>query len=349
MEEKQQQLASIVLQDPAVESLSSFIGADGTNTTLNSGRMSINLKPIGDRDLSAADVIRRLQTKLKDVQGIQLYMSPVQNITVDDRVSRTQYQYTLEDPDVNELNLWTGKLVDKMKQLPQLADVATDQQTGGLAVSLVIDRVTASRLGIAPNTIDNTLYDAFGQRQISTMYTQLNQYHVILEADPAIQTSPAKLQDLYIQTNASSGTRAQAHPRPCGFRGLRPPVRMRPPPRRLHAIFGSAHRSPRMPDFRRGHTSSSSSSSSNTATSSTPSGFRSPERIHSSAENHRGALHQSPGQFPAVTVSFNLAPDAALGGAITAINKAQKDLEHAGQRAVWIPGHRGRIRGLALQ
>jgi multidrug efflux pump len=133
MTQKQQQLAKVILQDPAVDSLSSFIGADGTNTTLNSGRMSINLKPLNMRKISASDVIRRLQTNLKQVDGIVLYMQPVQNITVDDRVSRTQYQYTLEDPNANELNLWTGRLVDKMKQLPQLADVATDQQTGGLA------------------------------------------------------------------------------------------------------------------------------------------------------------------------------------------------------------------------
>ncbi len=194
-----------MLQDPAVESLSSFIGADGTNTTLNSGRMSINLKPLDQRDLNASDVIRRLQTSLNQVAGVELYMEPVQNITVDDRVSRTQYQYTLEDPDQNELNLWTAKLVDQMKKLPELADVATDQQTGGLAVSLVIDRVTASRLGIAPTTIDSTLYDAYGQRQISTMYTQLNQYHVILETTPSAQQSPSKLQDLYIQSSASAG------------------------------------------------------------------------------------------------------------------------------------------------
>jgi multidrug efflux pump len=151
---KQQALANIILQDPAVESLSSFIGADGTNTTLNSGRMSINLKPLNQRDLSASDVIRRLTKSLSNVQGIRLYMSPVQDITVDDRVSRTQYQYTLEDPDVNELDQWTNKFVDKLKQLPSLEDVATDQQTGGLTVSLAIDRVSASRLGITPSTVD---------------------------------------------------------------------------------------------------------------------------------------------------------------------------------------------------
>ena len=132
-------------------------------------------------------------------------MEPVQNITVDDRVSRTQYQYTLEDPDANELNDWTNRFVDRLKQLPELEDVATDQQPGGLAVSLVIDRVTASRLGIAPSTIDNTLYDAFGQRQINTMYTQVNQYHVVLESEPQFQLDPNKLNHLYIQSNASSG------------------------------------------------------------------------------------------------------------------------------------------------
>jgi multidrug efflux pump len=326
MEEKQQQLARIVLADPAVDSLSSFIGADGTNTTLNSGRMSINLKPISDRSLSASDVIRRLQTNLKDVEGIQLFMSPVQNITVDDRVSRTQYQYTLEDPDQNELNLWTGKLVDKMKQLPQLADVATDQQTGGLAVSLTIDRVTASRLGIGPNTIDNTLYDAFGQRQINTMYTQLNQYHVILESDPNIQTSPERLQDLYIQGNASSGASgpgastsfAASGSSSAGSNATTATAAytpssgvLTPPANALSSGVG---------------TTSTSSSSANTATSSTP-GVSVPLSAFTHLQRTTEALsinHQ--GQFPAVTVSFNLAPDAALGGAITAINKAQKDL-----------------------
>src|SRR5579863_8422823 len=205
MAEKQMELANLILRDPAVESLSSFIGADGTNITTNSGRMSINLKPLDQRNINASDVIRRLQTKLQNVQGIQLFMQPVQNITVDDRVSRTQYQYTLEDPDANELNDWTNRFVDRLKQLPELEDVATDQQLGGLAVSLVIDRVSASRFGIAPTTIDNTLYDAFGQRQISTMYTQVNQYHVVLESEPQFQTDPNKLNHLYIQSNASSG------------------------------------------------------------------------------------------------------------------------------------------------
>jgi multidrug efflux pump len=325
MAQKQQQLAHIVLQDPAVESLSSFIGADGTNTTLNSGRMSINLKPIEERKLSASDVIRRLQTNLKQVDGMELYMSPVQNITVDDRVSRTQYQYTLEDPDSNELNLWTGKLVEKMKQLPELADVATDQQTGGLAVSLVIDRVTASRLGIAPSTIDSTLYDAYGQRQISTMYTQLNQYHVILETEPSSQQSPAKLQDLYIQASTSSGgsgpaassSFASSGSSSAGSNATTTSVAYTPSSSVLTAPANA---------ISSGVGSSSTASTTNATTSSTPS-----NAVPLSAFTHvertlepLSISHQ--GQFPAVTVSFNLAPNAALGGAITAIEKVQKDL-----------------------
>jgi multidrug efflux pump len=325
MAQKQQQLAAIVLQDPAVDSLSSFIGADGTNTTLNSGRMSINLKPLNMRNISASDVIRRLQTSLKPVEGIVLYMDPVQNITVDDRVSRTQYQYTLEDPDANELNLWTGRLVDKMKQLPQLADVATDQQTGGLAVSLVIDRVTASRLGIAPSTIDSTLYDAYGQRQINTMYTQLNQYHVILETDPNFQQSPGKLQDLYIQTNTSAGgsgpgassSYASSGSSSAGSNATTTAVAYTPSSAALSAPSNA---------IKSNIGASSASSATNAATSTAASNavplsaFTHIERtIEPLSINHQG-------QFPAVTISFNLAPGAALGGAITAIEKAQTDL-----------------------
>jgi len=325
MAQKQQKLASIILKDPAVQSLSSFIGADGTNTTLNSGRISINLKPLNERDLSASDVIRRLQESLQQVDGIQLFMEPVQNITVDDRVSRTQYQYTLEDPDANELNLWTGRLVDKMKALPQLSDVATDQQTGGLAVSLVIDRVTASRLGIAPSTIDSTLYDAYGQRQISTMYTQLNQYHVILETDPASQKNPAKLQDLYIQTNTSAGSSgpgasssfASSGSSSAGSNATTTTVAFTPSSSVLAAPASAIHS---------GVGSSISASSANTVTATAAStavplsAFTHLERVAEPLSiNHQG-------QFPAVTVSFNLAPNAALGGAITAIEKAQKDL-----------------------
>jgi multidrug efflux pump len=203
MEKKQQAIADVLLADPAVEGISSFIGADGTNTTLNSGRIEIDLKPLAERKISATDVIDRLGPKLEKVEGIKLYMQPVQDLTVDDRVSRTEYQYTLEDPSQTELNSVSHDLVARLKKLPQLADVVTDQQLGGQAESIVIDRATASRFGVTPSTIDNTLYDAFGQRQINTMYTQLNQYHVILEADPNFQLTPSKLNDIYVQAGTT--------------------------------------------------------------------------------------------------------------------------------------------------
>ncbi|QHN03848.1 MMPL family transporter [Granulicella sp. WH15] len=208
MTERQQNLAKVLLADPAVESISSFIGPDGTNTTLNSGRIQINLKPLEERGLSATQVIDRLGPKLEKIEGIRLYMQPVQDLTVDDRVSRTEYQYTLEDPNQAELNSVTHDLVARLKQLPELSDVVTDQQLGGKAEALVIDRATASRFGITPSAIDNTLYDAFGQRQINTMYTQLNQYHVILETDPKFQINPQKLNDIYIQSSLTSATSA---------------------------------------------------------------------------------------------------------------------------------------------
>ena len=203
MVQKQQALADVILKDPAVESLSSFIGADGINTTLNSGRVIINLKPVEQRDATALEVMQRLQPKLDEVEGISLYMQPIQDLTVEDRVSRTQYQYTLEDPDPIELRLWAGRFMEQLKKLPQLRDLATDDQPGGLQAKLVIDRQTASRLGITPQTIDNTLYDAFGQREVSTLFTQLNQYHVILETLPNFQTNPKKLEDIYV--NATNG------------------------------------------------------------------------------------------------------------------------------------------------
>ena len=196
----------MILQDPAVESLSSFIGADGTNTTLNSGRMSINLKPLIGARPERVRCDSPAAAEAGEGGGHQLYMQPVQDITVDDRVSRTQYQYTLEDPDSNELNEWTNKFVDEAEATAGAGGCGDRPADGRLAVSLVIDRVTASRLGIAPATIDNTLYDAFGQRQINTMYTQLNQYHVILEAQPQFQLDPDKLNNIYMQANASSGT-----------------------------------------------------------------------------------------------------------------------------------------------
>jgi len=325
MAQKQQEIADVILKDPAVESLSSFIGADGTNITTNSGRLSINLKPLNQRDLSASDLIRRLQTKLNDVQGIQLFMQPVQNITIDDRVSRTQYQYTLEDPDPNELNDWTNRFVTNLKNLPELEDVATDQQPGGLAVSLVIDRATASRLGIAPTTIDNTLYDAFGQRQINTMYTQLNQYHVILESEPQFQLDPDKLNKLYIQANAATGTSGAAASSTgngstsAGSNSLTtsalytPSANTLAPP--VNALASGTSNS----------TSSKGASSAGTTSSAKSNAVPLGAFSHFETKTEQLSINHQ-GQFPAITVSFNLAPNAALGGAITAITKVQKDM-----------------------
>jgi multidrug efflux pump len=325
MAEKQQELANIILQDTAVESLSSFIGADGTNITTNSGRMSINLKPLEERKINASDVIRRLQTKLQGVQGIQLFMQPVQNITVDDRVSRTQYQFTLEDPDPNELSDWTNRFVSRLKQLPDLEDVATDEQPGGLAVSLVIDRPTATRLGIAPTTIDNTLYDAFGQRQINTMYTQLNQYHVILESEPQFQLDPKMLNKLYIQANASATATGVAASSTgngstsAGSNALTTSPLLTPSANTLTPPLSVLTPATSTATSSRGATSAG-------ATSSTPSNAV-PFSAFSHFETRTQPLsisHQ--GQFPAITVSFNLAPGAALGNAISEVTKVQNDL-----------------------
>jgi len=204
MSDRQQALAAVILKDSDVESLSSFIGVDGTNMTPNAGRIQINLKPVEQRNSSASDVIRRLQPELAQVAGITLFMQPVQDLTVEDRVSRTQYQYSIEDADGNELAQWAPKLVAKLQSLPQLRDVATDQQDKGLEANLVIDRDTASRLGILPQAIDDTLYDAFGQRQVSTMFTQLNQYHVVLQVDPQFAQNPDALKVIYVKS--SNGT-----------------------------------------------------------------------------------------------------------------------------------------------
>jgi len=334
MAEKQQELASIILRDPAVQSLSSFIGADGTNTTLNSGRMAINLKPLNQRDLNASDVIRRLQQNLAGVQGIRLYMQPVQDITVDDRVTRTQYQYTLEDPDIDELNEWTAKFVSKLKSLPSLEDVATDQQTGAQAIAVNIDRVTASRLGIAPATVDNTLYDAYGQRQINTLYTQLNQYHVIMETQPTWQQDPSKLSALYIQANASSGaTGASASTSfsasgsgSAGSNALTTSVLYTPsamtlqPPGTVITLSNVSDPGSTL------NGGSFSGTTPNTAISAT-SANAIPLSAFVHVSNTKEALsinHQ--GQFPCVTISFNLAPGAALGTAISEINKIAGDI-----------------------
>jgi len=305
MAQKQQDLVKIILQDPAVESLSSFIGVDGTNTTLNSGRIQINLKPLDERKRSASDVIRRLQPELAPVEGITLYMQPVQDLTVEDRVSRTQYQYTLEDPDATELNLWTTRLVDKLKALPELRDVATDQQTGALAENLVIDRTTASRLGISPQMVDETLYDAFGQRQVSTLYTQLNQYHVVLETMPEFQKDPGKLNDVYVRSGAVSSSTTTASTNSNS----------------LITVNASAGAPPNGPS------ASTTSGSANPAAVSSSNGSAVPLSTIAHFEPHTSTLsvnHQ--GQFPVVTISFNLAPGASLGDATSAVQRAQKDL-----------------------
>ncbi len=213
MAERQQALARIILQDPAVESLSSFIGVDGTNTTLNSGRMLINLKPLAQRSARAADVIRRLQARLADVEGITLYMQPVQDLTIEDRVSRTQYQFTVEDADPDELALWVPRIVDRLRQMPQLADVASDLQNGGLQAFVEIDRATASRLGITPAAIDNALYNAFGQRLVSTIFTQTNQYRVVLEVKPEFQQAEALARSTSTANPGRSAQRSTAWPR----------------------------------------------------------------------------------------------------------------------------------------
>jgi len=199
MAERQRELGRMILKDPAVESLSSFIGIDGTNTTLNSGRILINLKPLAERDASASEVIRRLQPELARVGGITLFMQPVQDLTVDARVSRTQYQYTLEDPNTDELKILAPQIVTAMKARPELRDISSDQQDQGLRINLDIDRATAARFGVTPQNIDDALYDAFGQRQISTIFTELNQYRVVLSVKPDFKNSPASLQSVYLR------------------------------------------------------------------------------------------------------------------------------------------------------
>jgi multidrug efflux pump len=201
MAARQQALAAIILKDPDVVSLSSFIGVDGTNMTPNSGRIQINLKPRDARRANASEIIRRLQPQLAQVNGITLFMQPVQDLSVENRVSRTQYQYSIEDADARELSEWAPRLAAKLKTLPQLRDVATDQQDRGLQANLVIDRDTAARLGVVPAAIDNTLYDAFGQRHVSTMFTQLNQYHVVLEVEPRFRQNPDALKHIYVRSS----------------------------------------------------------------------------------------------------------------------------------------------------
>ncbi|MCT7305200.1 MdtB/MuxB family multidrug efflux RND transporter permease subunit [Ralstonia sp. 22086] len=258
MAERQQKLAEVVLKDPAVESLSSFIGVDGVNTTLNSGRMLINLKPKDKRDADATEIIQRLQPELAKVAGISLYMQPVQDLTIEDRVSRTQYQFTVEDPDPNNLSKWVPKLVERLQQTNELRDVASDLQDNGLRAYVQVDRDKAAVYGITMAAVDSVLYSAYGQRLVSTIFTQSNQYRVVLETDPKMQLGPQSLYDLHVAS--SSGQQI-----PLG-------------------AFATVVEQP-----------------------------------GSLVVNHQG-------QFPAATISFNLAPHASLGAAVDTINAVEQEI-----------------------
>ncbi|EDZ98356.1 acriflavin resistance protein [Burkholderia sp. H160] len=260
MAERQQTLADQILKNPDVESLTSFIGVDGNNITLNSGRMLINLKPRDDRSNTASDVIRQLQKDVAHIPGASLYMQPVQDLTIDSTVSPTQYQFMLTDPNISEFTTWVPKLVDRLKQSPELADAATDLQDNGRSVFIEIDRATAARFGITPATIDSALYDAFGQRIISTIFTQSNQYRVILEAQPTMQHYIGSLNSIYLPSSTSSGGQVPL------------------------------------------------------------------SSIAKFIERPAPLLVTHLSQFPATTVSFNLAPGSSLGAAVQAIQQAEKDI-----------------------
>jgi multidrug efflux pump len=317
MSKLQQELAKVILKDPAVESISSFIGIDGTNTTMNSGRIQINLKDLEVRKINATDVIRRLQPQLDEVSGITLFMQPVQDLTVEDRVSRTEFQYTLEDPNTDELNTYANRMIEKLKQLPELTDVASDQQVQGLRATLVYDRDTASRLGITPNMIDQTLYDAYGQREVSTMFQPLNQYHVVLELMPGFQKSPQDLRDLYIRTGAGSTTGGSGL-----VSGGTSSTAISTGPQNS---AGSASTT-----IVTGSGSSPASAVFNgnvAATKAFPNGSQVPLGAFSQVKLSAVPItvnHQ--GQFPVVTLSFNLAPHASLGDAVKAVNTVKDEI-----------------------
>ncbi|HXY58235.1 MAG TPA: efflux RND transporter permease subunit, partial [Methylocystis sp.] len=258
----QGELAKAILKDPDVEGLSSFIGVDGTNPTLNSGRFLVTLKPFSQRSLSASEIIRRLKTEVAGVAGVTLYMQPVQDLTIDASVTRAQFKFVLENPRVDEFQAFVPQLVQRLAQAPELADVASDLQQGGLAVDLTIDRATAARFGVTPATVDNALYDSFGQRIVSTIYTQNNQYRVILEADPSVQKRLDNLSAIYLPS-ATSTTNEQVP------LGAIVHVRQRTAPLLLTHFA----------------------------------------------------------QFPATTISFNLAPDARLGAAAEAVDRAIKEAQ----------------------
>jgi len=349
MATRQKQLADIILKDPAVESLSSFIGTDGTNTTLNSGRISINLKPLDQRNVSASEVIRRLQKSLEQVPGIHLYMQPVQDITVDDRVSRTQYQYTLEDADTKELNAWTAKFVAELKKLPEFEDIATDQQNNGHALSLMIDRTTASRLGIAPSTVDNTLYDAYGQRQINTLYTQLNQYHLILETAPQWRQHPDDLSSLFVQANASSGATgagavnsySSSASTSAGSNTLTTSVRYTPSSSILTPPGSAITPASSTTETSSQNGGTTAGTTANTTTSSTGANAVPLNAFtHASITTEPLSINHQ-GQFPVVTISFNLAPHASLSTAISDIERVEAKLHFP-------PTLQGQLQGTAV-
>jgi multidrug efflux pump len=319
MAERQQALARVILQDPAVESLSSFIGVDGTNSTLNSGRMLINLKPLAKRSARAEEVIHNLQIKLADVEGITLYMQPVQDLTIEDRISRTQYQFTVEDTNPDELDVWVPRIVERLRQLPQLADVATDLQNGGLQAFVDIDRATASRFGITPAAIDNALYNAFGQRLVSTIFTQTNQYRVVLEVKPEFQLGPEALSQIYVPaTNSGSPTASVGS---------------------VPTTGGNASAALAAPGA--GTTSSASSSGASTQAS-----MQVPLTAIARISEHASPLVVNHiGQFPAATISFNLAPGASLGDAVDAIQKTQAEIGLPASAQVQFQGAAAAFRG----
>ena len=258
MSQKQAQLAAIVQKDPGVDNVLAFAGSGGGGATTNVGRMFIALKPLSQRDANADQIINRLRGKLSHIPGVQLFLQSSQDITVGGRGSDAQYQYTLQDSNLDELNEWAPKLLDKMKTMPELRDASTDQQENGLEARLVVDRDTASRLGLTMQDVDNVLYDAFGQRQVSTMYTGLNQYYVVMEVDPKYQRDPDSLKNIYLRS--SNGTNVP-----------------------LSAISHFETRSTAL------------------------------------AVNHSG-------QYPSITLTFNLAPNMALGQAVTALDKAKQQM-----------------------
>jgi multidrug efflux pump len=272
MREKLNQLVAIVQTDPAVESVLGFSGGSGSGTTRNTGRVFIALKPLNQRGVSAAQVINRLRGKLSHVPGATLYLQPVQDVRIGGRRSNAQFQFTLEGETLKELSEWSRRILQELRSLPQLADLNSDEQNRGLMAQLAIDRATASRLGITQSMIDNTLYDAFGQRQVSTIYTQLNQYHVVMEVEPRYWQRPTALRDIYVRSNT----------------GVQVPL----------GAFASF----------------------------TP-------NASTLAVNHQG-------QFPAVTLSFNLMPGVSLGEAVTLI---QSTIAHLGVPA----SVRGSFKGTA--